>query len=1041
MSLKTIDQNPKVTDTIRFLIETPDVDGCFVSDPYKVNNVTIYYVERDFVGQNWGEYEKVSVDAKIQAQIRELQAELCSSPSTQTAFEITKLQNELESKTQRNKYYYNDAKVVIKFGNDVQPAWFSGDDTEAVLTKTYKDANGATVTLGTGQFYLDWSPNGQVREGDFFICWTWTPLPAGDALSDHINFNLWGDGKAVQTLPIHTTPEGKYETLLEKYLPELYKANLVESDLTPRVTDNLNKSVAAGFTVIEDLANQIIDLYDANVIHESLIVYLANTFDLKLKSNDPTLWRRQVKEAVPLFKKKGTLRGLEEAFSQSGMTLDKYTSLWQVVSNYTWQESFVVKSSPTFKLEKAPITDIDLENFGLWIRRSDEDEYVEVDHDSIIFSETNCEHFFTWVGDEKSVNSISLFEGDIIRILYQYAEIPSGEQAVEDYVRALSLADTRDELDQENPPKNWNVRLIEEDDPLFDVVVPVRHPFHDLLIFGQIRTEFPFSENIYNMETYNGSTRDSTDACFIDKTFRDPCGNCFSSKYNLDLSVGDLSDDRLREVYDILDEYTPFTSVPHNLNFLGELNDFVRSPVEEIEFLVQINLVEFVISGGGNSFFNRVMEDGLAEWQINRDMLAAETVLVSNRVGTAYNSAIALISPDVKLADLGLDIYNHIFEVLSPSPNSGIYNINRVEGNTGTIASGVVEPINTSAFTFRLSNVVLDASNLNIEQANYVELIDVEESFGLLSIKSVWDVENTPDYTGGPWKIHFPDYSVTLEIQHIIANKLYLETNDIPTLSSVSYTLLDDTDNEILVSLTGNTTAVSRGLVTFTGGFEVEEFLQHGNWMLYDGDEYRVLGFPDDNKLWISEYSDGEASGVSAKFLKRLVTSDIGYFEYQGLKLQVATDYESEFGILNGSGTPETDEDFITDNSLFKENFLIKIDDYYYKLEDIKGTEIILSGYPQNWGTLSAGGTSVSYDLHHFENDTVETKFVVFDQIDRRGKDVIVREIESNVTNDVAISALSMTPGHGIQETVMQEEDITFEIQYSNGDTEKGTVV
>jgi len=52
------------------------------------------------------------------------------------------------------------------------------------------------------------------------------------------------------------------------------------------------------------MANQLIDLFDANALHESLLNYLSNLFAIKLRSSDPTLWRRQIKEAIPLFKKR-----------------------------------------------------------------------------------------------------------------------------------------------------------------------------------------------------------------------------------------------------------------------------------------------------------------------------------------------------------------------------------------------------------------------------------------------------------------------------------------------------------------------------------------------------------------------------------------------------------------------------------------------------------------------------------------------------------------------------------------------------------------
>jgi hypothetical protein len=108
------------------------------------------------------------------------------------------------------------------------------------------------------------------------------------------------------------------------------------------------------------------------------------------------------------------------------------------------------------------------------------------------------------------------------------------------------------------------------------------------------------------------------------------------------------------------------------------------------------------------------------------------------------------------------------------------------------------------------------------------------------------------------------------------------------------------------------------------------------------------------------------------------------------------------------------------DNSQFKENFLIEIDGYYYKIEEIDGTTITLAGYPQDWMTLTAGGTAVRYQVLQYTKDTVETRFVVFNDLGRDGKDPVVREIASTETEDVAIVALSFN-GNDVQDLVGSE--------------------
>ena len=96
-------------------------------------------------------------------------------------------------------------------------------------------------------------------------------------------------------------------------------------------------SKSKGFTFIEDQANSAIDLLDANATHEQILPLLGNMFNVRLKSNDPTLWRRQIKQSVPNYKQKGTYKGLKIAFNQAGIDLKKFTRLCNVIWSQSWK--------------------------------------------------------------------------------------------------------------------------------------------------------------------------------------------------------------------------------------------------------------------------------------------------------------------------------------------------------------------------------------------------------------------------------------------------------------------------------------------------------------------------------------------------------------------------------------------------------------------------------------------------------------------------------------------------------------------------------
>jgi hypothetical protein len=850
---------------------------------------------------------------------------------------------------------------------------------------------------------------------------------------------LAGSPQTNTSTPAHVTDEDKYRTLLERYLPEMYKNSIAEKDLSPETTYKFNEAVAQGFTFLEDQANQIIDLFDANALHEQMLLYLSNLFNLKLKSDDPTLWRRQIKQAIPVFKGKGTRTALDEAFAQAGMSLNGYTQYWQITSPYTWQESFEYDGTSTvFELEKSNIvTPIDPDNFGLWVRYAGDGTYTEMDSTNVSF-EIGAEDYIlrmTWDGED-------LAEGDVIRVLYEYNHVPDAtEQSLEDYIRSLPLADQRDEASQDYPPKNWNVRLIAPSDALFDVLIPVKHPYHDPLIYGYTRTEFPYGENIYNMEEYNGSTRPDFDACRMDKDFIDPCGACLSSKYTVDVAVEELCNDRLAEVQDILNEYMPFHAVLHSLNFSGEVVEYVQPPVEQLDFLVTIDYTQNILSGQANPFFHRVMEGGLDEWIITKSDLATPQTVLSGLLGTAYNSNVSLIVVDDVLENQGvMDNYNTL-EVLAPSANAGTYTIGDISGNTAVVTSATIEPVNQSAFTFNLSNNILSSWTASITQKDWFWVSDSSVDFAQLGVKTQWDTTHTADYTGGSWKVNIPAYSATsYEIKDVYNGVLLLDgDSSLPTAgaSGVSYTLLDDTDATIATSSSGVISCDRRGYVNMnlSGLSDIEDYVDTGDYVYYSGSEYLVVGF-ESNNMWIADWTGGDVAGVTLNTRRRLLNNSVGYFGYKGLQLTTYADHEAEFGVVNGSNPPSV----VTDNSRFKENFLFKIGNDYYRISQWNGKNVTLVGREQNWTTLSAGGTAVGYSLVWFEKDEVNVQFLVFDHLDRDGHDVAVREIEDTTEATVAISALTTNQSSGIHENVAQEEAISFIIEKRDGSKEEGEI-
>jgi phage tail P2-like protein len=366
----------------------------------------------------------------------------------------------------------------------------------------------------------------------------------------------------------------------------MYLVQTTPVDITPRILVNFNKTVAQMFLELDDLAVGLVDMLNPTYIPEGFLPVIANFFNIQLRSSHPAAWRNQIKHAMPLFKKKGTAEGLKTALDKAGIRLLKLTNLWQVVSPYTWTDGFLIEKDIQSSdiigfLSKKPITNTELE---ITIKSSETKEYFLLPNNIIHLQEILVpEHRIAVMWNGSSQNpAIELFKGDIIKVNYKYNKIPETSQSLENYIKTLPLADQRDEVKVRYPVKNWNVKLIEEDDPLFDLLISERHPFQNTVTYGKIRTTFLYSEKAFNMDTYNGSLYNSNNPCDMDKNFLDSCSNGQSSKFNVHLEFEQIDDDKVTEAKEIITDFSPFHAVLHKVKINSNVSDFVV-PVEKIK--------------------------------------------------------------------------------------------------------------------------------------------------------------------------------------------------------------------------------------------------------------------------------------------------------------------------------------------------------------------------------------------------------------------------------------------------------------------------
>ena len=972
---KTLDESPKTSDTILLEISTTDSDGNLV-DPYKVNQIIIYYLAREFNRE-----KTIALEDEIELPDSEI-------------IDLTT--------------YYNKAQVAKVFGNADDPLWLSTDPDASVATK-----------VDTGQFKVTWVPE-FAREGDYILCWLWTPLMAGDTLKNSLNFHLDADTSVTTTLPDHRTDPAKYPTLLERYLPEYLKLQLGDGDLTPTVVETMNQAIADGFVILEDMTNSSADLLDANAIHERLLLYLSNLFNLKLRSNDVTLWRRQTKRAVPMFKKKGTLSGLSEALEQAGISFNGLTQYWQVVSPYTWQEAFTVTDDQTeFELAKTPYYTTD---FDLYLRPNGSDTYTTLTAHSyaeITYDTDDVLYILKWIGDT-APTPIELADGDIVRVIYQVA--PIDDITVENYIRSLPLSDQRDEAEITYPLKNWNVHLIEETDTMFDVICPTRHPMQPDVVWGQLRTEFPFSENIYNMEEYNGSLRDSTDPCDMDKAFLDECSCGISSKISVDVEIEELSDVRLEEAAEIIDEYKPFHAVLHALSYEGAINEVMVPQQEEVEILVQFTPEDVMTNG--QDVFSRTIKHGLLDYAaVRRNVLALAGTPVSG-TGMGTNDTIVLYSPGVRfdVTISGLDTTNNLLEILS-GPDIGEYKVTNPGKNAVDIVQGFPDtigwPLNTSGFPFRLSNELFSGSIVSIDEDNVFAFTDENTDFRFSDVEPGWKIEVTaPAGVIGTYTIldSFPDDSLSLS-----------SWGDLQDRTGITYQLQTDTGTPVGdPSSTGQIHVGRRAKVNGGTDFRTRYGVEVGDYLLVGGVQYPIREFIDDENFYITDgWTFGSVGVTAANVYRRLLDNAVGYLDVRGMTLDTSpTDYETTLSISNGTNALGP----LLENSQFKENFLVLIDGKYHQIVEIDADEVTLSGPTKSWGLA---GTAVSFDIVQFTKQSVTIHGDTLSFVDRRNNDRVEIENETRTPMSVIAHFLNHKSDENV-EVQSQQEGVTIEIDWKD---------
>lgn len=970
------DENPTILDEIIFKFKTTKTGELCANccdqedelctaeciDPYKFDNITIYFIERNF--------------------------------SNTKAY----------SDDNFNVFYYTDATVVAKIGDEDYPAWLSTDPDNSYIKKISQDKDGNVLT---GCFEYVWNPVG-LREGDYFICWTYTPYAGGASISSHLKFYLNSSSEINTSIPTHRTNPKKYYDLLERYTPEMFKEYISEKDRTPDVLDKLNKSISKGFNVLEDLTNQMVDLLDSNAVNEYIIYYLSNTLNLKLKSSDPTLWRRQIKEAVPLYKTKGTIKALKDSLEQSGMRLLRVSNYWQFVSPFYFVDSFIVELSNIFNLT------YNLANNDLEV------SYFSLDNVKNVISSSDYELIEEEYLTKIKIN-IDLPEKTIITVRYCYKQPQNqNEQNLSDYIQALPLMDNRDQYsDQEivYPLKNWNVRLIDENDPLIHQIVTSRHPFQKDVIFGKIRTEFPYSENVYNSEEYNGSLRDSLNPCDIDLDFIDKCSSCRSSNFDVDIEIQSLSDDRIQEAKEVITENVPFHSVLRTINFFGGNYEYVTTPIESCDILLTYKYLENNISGDLQRWFYRSKLD---IDQKNRSELAEKSLSFSENL-YLYNDKIVLFCPNFNFEELNF-YQDRYVEILSPSVYSGIYSINNPNKNYVDI--NIQNLVNDSTFSFNVFDEITSFS-ADLIRDDYIELLEEDNKINFIEL----GINNQ-------YKVLIN--SISYEVKQVLSpNKIILKNNSniIKSNFSSNYKVLDEDNEEVALKgdvnfsfgkfLYYNLTRVNRPLELskeMLKNFEIQAVFEKIVLGIQQDYVCKIVDYDNDG-FFINNYYDEDAGSLLIKIRYILRKNELGNLVFSGIKAestasldQTFIDNISEYSIKIVSQNFNNNYYFISDVVLQNGKYILSLYGDFERF-GLYNNKVLCNAQFFNY-------KEKQISIEDNKNNLPEINM----EINRSNKSIIEKDVE----NDPPLKASN---DDSFFEFNVQKENIFVKIETINGET------
>jgi hypothetical protein len=139
---KTIHESPTITDDILFQFNTTDSNGVLTT-PYKINHVTIYFIERGFSGM-LREYDAVQLDPALVEELTQAKQLVIDEPTQDNINYLNDIELKIANSEIVNTQYCTQATPIKVLGYEDStgqnfPAWLNPDMVSPPLSTAEKE--------------------------------------------------------------------------------------------------------------------------------------------------------------------------------------------------------------------------------------------------------------------------------------------------------------------------------------------------------------------------------------------------------------------------------------------------------------------------------------------------------------------------------------------------------------------------------------------------------------------------------------------------------------------------------------------------------------------------------------------------------------------------------------------------------------------------------------------------------------------------------------------------------------------------------------